>query len=138
MGQRASGVEFDSSLCPTPRLCIVVLGVTHQERLAAQYMVVSRQCIGTQSEGALAPGGLDLITQRGGDSPDDLILHCQDVDRVTVIVFGPQMASGRRFDQLRANSHAFANPANTAFGQVAHSQVSPHLGDVAIAAAIPE
>ena len=110
---------------------------TQQERLASQYIVVSRQGVGTQSEGALSPGGLDLITQRGGDGADDLILDCQNVDRVAVIVFRPQMAAGRRVNQLRANPHAFANPANTAFGQVAHSQVSPHLGDVSVVGPIP-
>jgi hypothetical protein len=101
-------------------------------------MVVSRQCVGAQSQGAVTPGSLNLIAQRGGDGSDDLVLYGRHVQGIPIIMFGPKVATGRRIDQLRANSHTFANPANTAFSKIAYSQVSRRLGHVSTAGPIPE
>src|SRR5215212_2755293 len=64
-----------------------------------------------------------LSVQLGFDSSDymlrDLVLNCEKVLHLPVVFFGPQMASGFRFDQLSCYADAVSCGSYTSFENVA-------------------
>ena len=106
MRQRALGVELDRLLRQPLGLGVVRLAVAQHERFAAQHQVIGRQGLRAEAQGALAPGGLDAVAERGGDGADDVVLQRQDVGGIAVEVLGPEMSAARSLDQLGGDAQA--------------------------------
>ncbi|MFL6693775.1 MAG: hypothetical protein ACJ8GO_12525, partial [Ramlibacter sp.] len=51
-----------------------------------------------------------------------LVLHREHVGEAALITFGPEMPSGQRIDQLRADAHAIAVAAHAALQDVARGE----------------
>src|SRR5215208_3247464 len=75
-----------------------------------------------------------LSVQLGFDSSDymlrDLVLNCEKVLHLSVVFFGPQMASSFRFDQLSCYADAVSCGSYTSFENVADAEVTPDLSHI--------
>ena len=74
-------------------------------------------------------GGPDALEDRS-PRPDRVwnrgILYSKDIVEFTVIAFRPDMAAGRRVDELGVDPHLVTNATYTAFEHVAHAQLLGH------------
>ena len=70
----------------------------------------------------------------GRDSGDHvqryLVLELEDIGRIAVVTFGPDMGTGFTIDQLSGDAHATARLADAAFQYVAHTEFTSDLLDV--------
>jgi len=80
--------------------------------------------------------------QRSGqgahDLADDLVLHGEDIGKVTVEAFGPDVACGGGVDQLGIYAHPAACPPSAALQHVSDAQLAGDLANISRSALVGE
>src|SRR5207247_1103769 len=89
----------------------------------------------------LPSGAFDLcITQARLDDADDadrqLVLDSEDVVERSVVTVRPDVGGGPRVDQLSRDANAVPGSPDTAFEDIAHSQLAPDLLHVHLLASV--
>ena len=74
--------------------------------------------------GAARLDGGDLIAQRIRETPDDFVLHIEEIGKRLVETLRPKMAAGFGVNELHIDAHAIAAALNAALEDVAHIQVA--------------
>ena len=86
--------------------------------------------------GTLAFAAFQRGRQGAGDGGGEFVLHREDIDQVAIVAIGPDMAAGRRVDQLRGQADASAGFADAAFQNVADTQFAAGLNHIDMTALI--
>ena len=132
------GIERDGLFEQSLRGGIVLAGDAPVMRQCAHHEVPGIQASRRLLLGAKTLGGIELRLDRGDDRLGDLVLHREDVGKLAVVSFGPEMAAGRDVVELRGDTHAIAAPPHAAFEHVAHAELARDLVHVHRAALVDE
>src|SRR4030095_3217515 len=120
-------VEFDSLLQETARFLIGLLAALHLQLAASEIVVVGLKVIRAFLVQALLLTSRQLHRKRRDDLPRDLILNREHVGQVAVVLFSPQMATGRTVDKLRDDPDSIARLADTAFQYIANPKLAAYV-----------
>src|ERR1700677_1061947 len=74
------------------------------------------------------PAGLDrrkLIAERICQTPDDLVLHIEEIGKRLVKPLRPEMTAGLGVDELHVDTHAIAAALNAALEDITDVQIEP-------------
>src|SRR5271165_367307 len=78
---------------------------------------------------ALALASLDRRQYRPGNSGGDLVLHGEDIGKLAIEPFHPEMPSGECVDELCRHSHAVPSFADAPLKDISDTQFAPDLRD---------
>ena len=93
----------------------------------AQEAVVGFQIVGALGGDALPIAGVEIERERGDDLRRHVVLHGEDVGQVAVEPLGPEVAAGRRVDELGGDPDPIARLAHAALEHIAHAEALADL-----------
>ena len=82
------------------------------------------RCVDADSSLASSAGHQQLGTDATDDAARDLVLDSEDIFKLPVVVFSPEMTAGFGFEQRRRHPDAVAGFAHTAFEHVADPKLA--------------
>ena len=85
-----------------------------------------KEIVGIEVDGALFDQAVLLIDaeielERRDDLLREFVLDGEDVVKIAIEAFGPDMAAGRRIDQLRVDPDPIGRPAHASFEHIANA-----------------
>ncbi|MEH2561920.1 hypothetical protein V1289_001547 [Bradyrhizobium sp. AZCC 2289] len=96
-------------------------------RHGAQIVIVGIEISGRLPRGTLDLRPLELGGDRSDDAGRDLILKLEDIVECSCESIGPKVGAGRRIDELSRDTNPVFGLAYTAFDDIAHAKLAPHL-----------
>ena len=106
-----------SSECLCPQICVVGLEIRRTSVLDGLFFF-----------------GKELDLERGDDRLRDLVLQREDVGKIAIVAFRPDVLVVRAVDQLRGDPHAIARFAHAAFEHVRDLELPRDLRQVDVLA----
>ena len=129
MGLSVVGIGPDSLLVPfkgyREPLGEMKIGPT-----APELIVICAQIIGRFSSHIFHGKPIQQARNRRCDLPNHLILNVEDVFKVAVVPFGPQVIAGRGIQKLRRHAHSVACLAHAALDDILDTEFAPHVLDL--------
>ena len=80
--------------------------------------------------GAFALEFADFRLQSPDQGLGDLVLKIEQVNKLAIVTFRPNVVAGARVNKLRADPHPVAALAHAALQHKAHPKILPHLPHV--------
>src|SRR5438105_8202401 len=96
-------------------------------RHAAQIIVVRVEAFGRLALGAFDLRSFELRRDRADDTLGHLVLQREDVAEGAFKTVRPDVAPGRRIDELSSYAYPPGSASHAAFEHVAHAQLAAHL-----------
>src|SRR5664279_2582422 len=95
--------------------------------LASQYVLVGRHVGGGFPLNAIMPRRLHPAEQSRSDGRGNLVLDSEDVLKLAIVAFGPDMRLSLGVDELNRDPDPISRLADASFGDVVHSKFKPDL-----------
>src|SRR5688572_17044846 len=74
-------------------------------------------------------GLAERYLQRSNNPLRDIVLHLEDVSKVTIIALGPHMSAAQPVDQLGGDANPVPGLSNTAFQSELDTELAAYVGD---------
>ena len=118
VGVRVVRIERDRAIEQALRLGVVLADRAVVQHLGGQHAFIGRHVVGRLALRAVVRGGLDAAGKRRDDRAGHLVLDGEDILKLAVVAFGPDMPVGFRIDQLHGDADAIADLAHAALEHV--------------------
>ena len=124
------GVELDRPLQHAARFQVALFGEEALLPQGANIVVVSLRVVGHLTRQPVLLGRRQFDPKCRDDPRPDLVLKVEDVGRIAVVAFRPEVDAGLGVDQLGVDADAPAGLAHAALDHVAHAELAGHLAHV--------